>query len=78
LQKDIYGGDSVTSAAKIFKTIIEGKGTEEQTNVVLTNAAFALKIVDKNKTFEEAFSLAKDSLFGGRASQCLEQLISNC
>ncbi len=78
LQKDIYGGNSVTSAAKIFKTIIEGKGTEEQTNVVLTNAAFALKIVDKNKTFEEAFSLAKDSLFGGKASHCLQQLISNC
>ena len=46
--------------------------------MVLTNAAFALKIIDVNKTFDEAFSLAKDSLFGGKASQCLEQLISNC
>jgi anthranilate phosphoribosyltransferase len=78
LQTDIYGGDSVTTAAKIFKNIIEGKGTKAQNNVVLTNAAFALKIIDVNKTFDEAFSLAKDSLFGGKASQCLQQLITNC
>ena len=78
LQTDIYGGDSVTTAAKIFKNIIEGKGTKAQNNVVLTNAAFALKIIDVNKTFDDAFSLAKDSLFGGKASQCLQQLITNC
>ena len=68
----------MTNAAKIFKNIIEGKGTKAQNNVVLTNAAFALKIIDVNKTFDEAFSLAKDSLFGGKASQCLQQLITNC
>jgi len=78
LQTDIYGGDSVTTAAKIFKNIIEGKGTKAQNNVVLTNAAFALKIIDANRTFDEAFSLAKDSLFGKKAAQCLQQLITNC
>ncbi len=78
LQSDIYGGDSVTTAAKIFKDIIEGKGTTAQNNVVLTNAAFALKIIDANTTFEEAFSLAKDSLLGRKALQCLQLLITNC
>ena len=77
-QSDIYGGDSVTTAAKIFKDIIEGKGTTAQNNVVLTNAAFALKIIDANITFEEAFSLAKDSLLGRKALQCLQLLITNC
>ena len=76
LQSDIYGGDSVASAAKIFKTILEGNGTEAQNNAVLTNAAFALKIVDANKSFEDAFEEAKDSLFGGKAKQCLEKLVS--
>ena len=46
--------------------------------MVLTNAAFALKIIDANRTFDEAFSLAKDSLFGKKAAQCLQQLITNC
>ena len=45
---------------------------------MLTNAAFALKIIDAKKSFEDAFELSKDSLFGGKASQCLHQLITNC
>lgn len=76
-QSDIYGGNSVAEAAKIFKTILEGKGTESQNTVVLTNAAFALTIVDENKTFGKAFEEAKDSLFGGNAKGCLQQLITN-
>ena len=40
-QSDIFGGNSVADAANIFKTILEGNGTEAQNNVVLTNAAFA-------------------------------------
>jgi anthranilate phosphoribosyltransferase len=75
-QTEIFGGNSVTDAAKIFKTIIKGKGTEAQNNVVLTNAAFALTIVDESKPFETAFAEAKDSLFGLRAKQTLEKLVS--
>ena len=54
-QSEIFGGDSVADAAKIFKTILDGKGTEAQNNVVLTNAAFALKIVDDALSFNDAF-----------------------
>ena len=76
-QSEIYGGNSVADAAKIFKTIIEGKGTDAQNNVVLTNAAFALKIVDKNKSFQDTFAEAKESLFGLKAKQCLSKIITN-
>ena len=75
-QSDIFGGNSVEEAAKIFKSIIEGNGTESQNSVVLTNAAFALKIVDENKSFEDAFEIAKDSLFGLKAKKSLETLVS--
>ena len=74
-QSEIFGGNSVSDAAKIFKTIIEGNGTEAQNNVVLTNAAFALKIIDETKSFETTFSQAKDSLFGLKAKQTLEKLV---
>ena len=74
-QSDIHGGKSVEDAAKIFKTILEGKGSVEQNNVVLTNAAFALGIVDANKDFETAYAEAKDSLLGGKAKDCLHKLI---
>ena len=76
LQSDIYGGNSVADAAKIFKSILEGKGTSAQNNVVLTNAAFALKIIDSNKSFETAFNEAKDSLFGRKAKICLDKLVN--
>lgn len=75
-QSEIFGGNSVADAAKIFKTILEGKGTEAQNNVVLTNAAIALKIVDDKIAFSTAFELAKASLFGGKAKECLNKLIN--
>ncbi|WP_347174174.1 anthranilate phosphoribosyltransferase [Polaribacter uvawellassae] len=74
-QSEIFGGNSVTDAAKIFKNIIEGNGSEAQNNVVLTNAAFALKIVDDKKSFEEAFEEAKSSLFGLKAKESLSKII---
>ena len=75
-QSEIFGGNSIADAAKIFKSILEGHGTEAQNNVVLTNAAFALKIVDETKSFETAFSESKDSLFGLKAKRTLEKLLS--
>ncbi len=75
-QSDIYGGNSVEEAAKIFKTILNGEGTEAQNSVVLTNAAFALTIIDSKKGFSAAFEEAKSSLFGGKAKECLQKLVS--
>ncbi|WP_299055307.1 anthranilate phosphoribosyltransferase [uncultured Polaribacter sp.] len=75
-QSAIFGGSSVADAAKIFKSILEGNGTDAQNNVVLTNAAFALTIVDEDKSFDTAFLEAKDSLFGLKAKQALEKLVN--
>ncbi len=74
-QSEIFGGNSVESAAKIFVSILEGNGTEAQNNVVLINAAFALKIIDSNKSFEVAFEEAKDSLLGLKAKESLSKLV---
>jgi anthranilate phosphoribosyltransferase len=74
-QSEIFGGNSVADAAKIFKSILDGNGTEAQNNVVLTNAAFALKIVDETKSFDTAFEEAKSSLFELKAKETLEKLV---
>lgn len=76
-QSDIFGGNSVKEAADIFTSILEGKGNEAQNNVVLTNAAFAIKTFDDSKSFETAFNEAKDSLIGLKAKACLKVLIEN-
>ncbi|MBL4744748.1 MAG: anthranilate phosphoribosyltransferase [Flavobacteriaceae bacterium] len=76
-QSEIFGGDSVKESAKIFVSILDGKGTDAQNNAVLANAAFALKILNKNKSFDDAFEEAKESLLGLKAKRSLNKLISN-
>ena len=74
-QSELFGGDTVAGSAKIFVSILEGKGTEAQNNAVLANAAFALKIIDSTKSFETAFEEAKESLISLKAKECLMKLI---
>jgi anthranilate phosphoribosyltransferase len=74
-QSEIFGGNTVEEAAKIFISILNGRGTEAQNNAVLTNAAFALKILDNNKSFNDAFDEAKESLIGLKAKESLNKLV---
>lgn len=73
---DIFGGNSIKESANIFKSIINGKGTKEQNSVVLTNAAFALLTINSGTSFENAYEVAKDSLFGLKAERSLKILIN--
>ncbi len=73
-ERDLYGGETVEEAAQIFKSILEGQGTEAQNNVVLTNAAFAIKCVTE-KTFEDCFETATESLLSKNALNSLKQVL---
>ncbi|MFY0714608.1 anthranilate phosphoribosyltransferase [Seonamhaeicola sp. NFXS20] len=73
-QEDIFGGNSIDEAAKIFVDIISGNGTEAQNNVVCANAGLAIATT-KHITHQEGFELAKESLFSGKAKQSLDALI---
>ncbi|MEO8772891.1 MAG: anthranilate phosphoribosyltransferase [Gelidibacter sp.] len=73
-QSDIYGGDSVEAAAKIFTNILNGQGSDAQNNVVCANAAMAIATVTK-KSVEDSFGLAKESLLGGSAKDKFERLV---
>ena len=76
LQSEIFGGNSVEEAAEIFVSILNGKGNSAQNSAVLANAAFALKIIDENKSFEDALEEAKNSLLGLKAKASLNKLIN--
>ncbi|APY10115.1 anthranilate phosphoribosyltransferase [Seonamhaeicola sp. S2-3] len=73
-QEDIFGGNTVEDAAKIFVDIISGNGTQAQNNVVCANAGLAIATT-KHLTHKEGFELAKESLFSGKAKQSLDALI---
>ncbi len=72
-QQDIYGGDSIKSAAAIFMNVISGKGTEAQNNVVCANAGVAIATA-KDLTPKQGFELAKESLLSGKGLQALKTL----
>ncbi|WP_323789433.1 anthranilate phosphoribosyltransferase [Psychroserpens sp.] len=73
-QSEIFGGSTVDEAAKIFKNIINNKGTEAQNNVVCANAGLAIATVNKI-SHQDGFQLAKESLENGNAKKSLETLI---
>lgn len=73
---DIYGGNTVEEAAKIFHSIISGRGSWAQNAVVLANAAMALQCTGKYRNYGDAYGAAVESLESGKAKACLDQLIS--
>ena len=73
-QEDIFGGNTVKDAAKIFVDIINGKGTAPQNNVVCANAGLAIA-TSKQISHQEGFEIAKESLVSGKAKTSLDKLI---
>lgn len=74
--QDIYGGNTVEEAAKIFKTIIKGEGTFAQNAVVLANSAMALHCTGKYTSYDDAYHAAVESLESKAAYQSLQTLIA--
>ncbi|WP_338351304.1 anthranilate phosphoribosyltransferase [Nonlabens tegetincola] len=71
----IYGGNTVKEAAKIFTNVLENKATPEQQNVVIANAATAISIA-KNISLKQAVIVAKDSLESGKALSSFKNLLN--
>jgi len=58
----LFGGETVKDAALIFISILEGKGTLEQNNAVIANAALGINIFYPEKELLECVAIAKESL----------------
>ena len=72
-QIDILGGKNINESAQIFMTILSGKGTEAQNNVVCANAGMAISTIN-NTSLIKGFELAKESLLSGKGLTALEKL----
>ncbi|CAN5380178.1 anthranilate phosphoribosyltransferase [soil metagenome] len=73
--RDIRGGDTVESSAKIFLSILEGNGTRAQKDVVIANAGMALFGADQKSGIASGISRAKESLESGKAFETFKKLI---
>ena len=73
--EDLFGGNSVEEAAIIFLNILEGKGTQEQENVVNVNAAMALQCLNPHLSNINAIAGAEESLKSGKALNVFRKLM---
>ncbi|RZM21657.1 MAG: anthranilate phosphoribosyltransferase [Pedobacter sp.] len=76
-EADIKGGDTVESSAAIFKSILNGEGTDAQQNVVLCNAALAIQTIKPDASFADCFYEAEESLLGKKALKAFTTLINS-
>ena len=73
---DIYGGNTVEEAAKLFLKILKVEGTWAQNAVVLANAAMALHCTGNFSKYNDAYAAAVESLESGKAYAALQKLIA--
>ncbi|MDZ4823345.1 MAG: anthranilate phosphoribosyltransferase [Flavobacteriales bacterium] len=74
--EELFGGDTVEEAAKIFISILEGNGTKAQKAVVAGNSGIALITAHPHWSLEEAITRADESLQNGKALQTFKQLLA--
>ncbi len=72
----IGGGSTVQESAEIFKAVLDREGSTEQNNVVLCNAALAIRTIKPEKSFADCFYEAEESLNSGKALNSFNRLIS--
>lgn len=73
----ISSGHTVPEAAAVFMDVLNNEATEAQTNVVLCNAAMAIKTIHSQKTFAESYDEASVSLHSKKALNSFKTLLQN-
>lgn len=73
---EIEGGHVVEEAAKIFTSVIEGRGTDAQNNAVIANAAMAIHCFNPDYALDSCLEMARESLMAGSAEKALKRLLS--
>ena len=75
-QNELHGGNTIEEAAQIFLSILSGKGTKAQNEVVTANSAFALNCYYPEKSLSDCIEMAKDSLNSGKALKVFKKLFN--
>lgn len=74
-QKELYGGATVEAAARIFRSVLEGTGTEAQQNVVIANAALGIHCIYPEKSLIDCVAEASDALKSKKALAAFTKLM---
>ena len=74
-EQDLDGGKSPDEAARIFDRVLQGEATPAQTDCVIANAAFAIRVIELEKSLADCIALARDSMESGRALKTLKMFV---
>lgn len=74
-QTDIFGGGTVTSAAKIFLNVLTNAATDAQRDVVIANAGVAIHCIKPAQSILDCMEEARASLANGSAYQTFKLLM---
>jgi anthranilate phosphoribosyltransferase len=69
-------GGGLEENSAILKTVLQGKGSPAQQDVVAINAALALQVGEKVPTVEAGLAMAQEILASGAAWEKLEALVA--
>ena len=75
--KQITGGETVSESAEIFMKVLNTEATTAQNNVVLANAALAIRTIHPQKSFADCFYQAEQALLSKRALKSFKNLLEN-
>ncbi len=73
-EESISGGNTLEEAGNIFRNVLTGKGSKAQQNVVLANAATAIKCMEPEWNLQECMACAREALLSGKAMKSLEKM----
>ena len=74
-EEDLYGGETVEEASRVFDDVLSGKASEGKKNCVIANAAFALHTLEPNLTIADALKQARESLESGAAMDSFKKFV---
>ncbi|BAG83653.1 anthranilate phosphoribosyltransferase [Candidatus Azobacteroides pseudotrichonymphae] len=72
---ELYGGDTPREAAKIFDNVLNNTATESQKNVVIINAAIAIRTIEPHLDIQTCIDKARDSIDSGKAQKTLVKFL---
>jgi anthranilate phosphoribosyltransferase len=74
-QDELFGGETVEDAAKIFKSVLDGNAMKSQMNVVIANTAIGIQCLFPERSLSDCVAEASESLKSKKALEAFNKLM---
>jgi len=74
--KDIYAGETIEAAAKIFMNVLQNESTQAQKEVVIANTALAMNCYYSNLSLAECIARSNEAIESKKAFHLFKNIIN--